>query len=148
MPNLATIPTNEKTQSQELSTHPIRLVAKATTPQRKKFMEPKQQRDCLTGIEDQWDRARINDRTQKTMQEQVFGCDEKFRFKMSRLRSGTVLDRLQTTRDTKIPSILQIVWQQSSETYFHNQNSGNLKKILQCKLLKRLKRSKTCSYLT
>ena len=43
----------------------MRIVANVNTPQRKALLEPKLQIDHLTGIEQQWYRARLNARTQK-----------------------------------------------------------------------------------
>ena len=51
----------------ELSTYPVRLVAKPTTPQKSAILELMQQVDHLLGIEDQWDRAKIKGRTHRTM---------------------------------------------------------------------------------
>ena len=41
------------TENQELSTHPVRPVAKRTIPQRNVIFEPIQQTDRLLGIDDQ-----------------------------------------------------------------------------------------------
>ena len=73
MPIIATLTTQitEMTESQQLSTHPVRPAAKPTTAQRNLILEPMQQIDHPLGSEDRRDRIRVNGRTHRTMQMEV-----------------------------------------------------------------------------
>ena len=57
---MSTVQTIEKTENQELSTLPVRTVAKRLTPHKNVILEPMQQTDGLLGIENQWNRVKIN----------------------------------------------------------------------------------------
>ena len=46
------IRTNETTENQDLSTHPVRLVVKTTSPQKNATWEQMQQKDRLPGTDD------------------------------------------------------------------------------------------------
>ena len=69
---LPIVQTTEKTKNQELSNHPV---AKQTTLKRNAILEPMQQLDHLLGMEDQWNRVKLNNETHRSQQ-----------LKMSRLR--------------------------------------------------------------
>ena len=63
---MITTQTIENTENRELSTHPVKPVAKSIPPQRNASIKPMQQIDRFLGIEDRCDRVRINGRTHKT----------------------------------------------------------------------------------
>ena len=72
---MRTVQTTEKTENQEVSTHLVRRVAKRTTPQRNVILEPMQQTNRLLGIEDRWNKSKLNNKTHRSKQ-----------YKVSRLR--------------------------------------------------------------
>ena len=63
---LITSQTTEMTENQELSTHPVRPVAKRTTPHRNDVLEPMQKMEHLLGTEDRWDMGRSRNQLQDT----------------------------------------------------------------------------------
>ena len=75
---MPTVQTTEMKENQELSTHPLRPVAKRTTPQRNAFLEPMQQTDRLLGIEDRWNKIKINNKTHRSIQLKVCRLRPKF----------------------------------------------------------------------
>ena len=62
----------EMTENQELSTHPMRRVAKRSTPRRIVILEPMQQTDSLLAIDDRWNKIKFNSNTHKSKQFKVF----------------------------------------------------------------------------
>ena len=75
---MSTVQITEMTENQELSTHPMRPVAKRTVPQKSAFLEPMQQTDRLVGIKDRWNKVKINNRTNRSIQLKVSRLRLKF----------------------------------------------------------------------
>ena len=68
---MPTVQTTEMTEKQELSTHLMRPVAKRTNSQRKAILDPRQQTDRLLGVEDRWNKVKINNKTHRSIQLKV-----------------------------------------------------------------------------
>ena len=68
---MRTVRRTERTKNQELSPHPVRPVAKPTTPEKNAFLEPMQLTDSLPGMENRWNTVKINKKTHKSIQLKV-----------------------------------------------------------------------------
>ena len=107
----------EPKESHKLFTHPVRHVARQTTPQRTAIMEPMQPIGRLPGREDRKDKIRSKkEPTKKTQMKLLRLQRPKFKLNMPRLHSGAAIDRPEATHLT-LPPIPEVVWQQSQETY-------------------------------
>ena len=70
---MPTMQTTEITENHELSTHPVRTVAKRATLHGNAILEPMQQMDRLLGTENRWNRnkIKINNETRRWKQMNV-----------------------------------------------------------------------------
>ena len=74
---MPTVQASEEKENQGLSTQPVKLVAKRTTPERNAILEPMQQTDRLLAIEDRWNKIKINNKTHRSIKLKVSGLRPK-----------------------------------------------------------------------
>ena len=136
---MPTVQTTEKTENQELSTHPVKPVAKRTTPQRNAILESMQQTERLLGIEDRWNHLKINNKTQKSKKLKVSRLRPKLSTKNATSSLWSCCDIPETAKTAKLSPILEVAWQKPTETAVNQHKLDKNITNLQATVTKRLK---------
>ena len=68
---MPTMQTTEITENHELSTHPVRTVAKRAALHGNAILEPMQQLDRLLGTKNRWNKIKIDSETRRSKQMNV-----------------------------------------------------------------------------
>ena len=116
------MPTKRKTAMTEnyaLSTHPVRPVAKRTTPQRKVSLEPMHQTDRFLGKEDRWNKVKIDIKTHRSIKLKVFSLRPKLRTKYATSSLRNCVWQTGDRQTTGLSPIPEVVSQQ------HQKNTTN-----------------------
>ena len=112
-----TIQIIRKTEDLDLSTHPVRPVAKLTISQRIVTSEQTQRTD---GFPEQTTGRAKSSPTETGLEQlrwKCYSCSSSFKLETPRLHSGAACDRPETTKSTKLQHNPEVVCQQTPETF-------------------------------